>query len=101
LAVDGIALIETDVAYPQPLDRSGSRTLYVPVGGVSIGSSVNISILDLSMQPVQPRESVATTIHERRVVAEINVDRDIAPGTYLLYVDDRQGTPTMQKIFIR
>ncbi|MBU3698712.1 MAG: hypothetical protein FGM33_01695 [Candidatus Kapabacteria bacterium] len=101
LAVDGIALIETDVAFPQPLDRSGSRTLYVPVGGVSIGSSVSISILDLSMQPVQPKESVATTIYERRVVAEIEVNRDIAPGTYLLYVDDRQSPPTMQKIFIR
>jgi hypothetical protein len=101
LVVDGIALIESTSAFPQPLDRSMSRTLYVPVGGATIGSSVTISILNIAMQPVQPASSATISIVERRVVAAVDVNDDIAPGTYFLFVDDRRSQPTMQKIFIK
>jgi hypothetical protein len=101
LVVDGIALIESTSAFPQPLDRSTSRTLYVPVGGATIGTSVTISILNLSMQPVQPPSSATISIVERRVVAAVDVNDDIAPGTYFLFVDDRRTPPTMQKVFIK
>ncbi|MBU3678068.1 MAG: hypothetical protein FGM32_00485 [Candidatus Kapabacteria bacterium] len=100
IAVEGIALLETASPFPQPLDLS-SPVLYVPVAGGSVGDSVSVSILDLSMRPAQPTMMATISVVERRVVATMTVDRTITPGTYLLFVDDRRSTPSMRKIYIR
>lgn len=101
LLVEGIALLENGIIFPQPLDLSSTQTLYVPVSGAQIGDSVGISILDLSMRPVQQVQQATISIVERRIVASVMIDADIPPGPYLLFVDDRRNQPTMHKIYIR
>jgi hypothetical protein len=53
------------------------------------------------MRPVQANIISPVSIYQRRLVATVPVNRDIAPGTYLLFVDDGVSTPAMHKIYIR
>ena len=101
LIVEGITLLESGSVFPQPLELAASLDLYVPIPGASVGEGVRLSILDLAMRPVQANIISPVSIYQRRLVATVPVNRDIAPGTYLLFVDDGVNTPAMHKIYIR
>lgn len=98
--VEGSALLETRGPFPQPFDHATSQTLWVPVTGTFIGQGVRITMLDLDMRPVF-NETVRVTNHEHRIVAPVTVNPSLAPGTYMLYVDEETDSPTLHKIFIR
>lgn len=99
--VEGTALIDAQGAFPQPLNLTESNILYVPVSGIFRGEKVDISLLDIAMRPMQPIVTSEVIVEGLRVVAPIEVSRDIPPGTYLLFVKDRTNPPTMRKIFIQ
>lgn len=101
LIVAGITLLESGTIFPQPLELAASADLYVPIPGASVGDAVRLSLLDLSMRPVQTTVSSSVSIYQRRLVATLPVNRDVAPGPYLLFVDDGTHPAAMHKIYIR
>lgn len=98
--VEGSALVETGGPFPQPLDLTSAPRLWVPVSGTFIGQEVKITVLDLDMRPVF-NESVRVEKFERRIVAPVDLNPDLAPGTYLLYLDVKSSSPILHKIFVR
>lgn len=98
--VEGSALVETGGPFPQPLDLASASRLWVPVSGTFIGQEVKITVLNLDMRPVFDAP-VKVEKFERRIVAPVDLDADLAPGTYLLYLDAKSGSPILHKIFVR
>ncbi|MBU3700417.1 MAG: hypothetical protein FGM33_10490 [Candidatus Kapabacteria bacterium] len=102
LVVDGASLLDVEAPFPQPLELRQHNVLSVPIPGGFLGDFATLSLLDLSMHPVQEPKKLPIEITDRRVVANLSVDRNLAPGTYILFADDgRSAPPMMWKIFIR
>lgn len=97
--VEGAQTISLGGPYPQPLSLQRSRRLYIPIASASLGSRVSLSLLTIG--GVAIRTATANVVlDDDRIVAHMDLEGDLPPGTYLICTEASSGT-TFHKVLLQ
>lgn len=97
--VEGAQTISLGGPYPQPLSLQRTRRLYIPISSSSLGSSVTLSLLTVSGVAIRTT-TTNVELDDDRIVAHMDLDGDLPPGTYIVRAD-ASGVTTFHKALLQ